>query len=117
MRLSISNSEHTPMTHTESSIIELREIAPSLLQEGYSRETAADRPGVAQPVPQRPIPNQPWNRILIGALTLFVLLVGSWEMYWRAFGAAPGIRNSEGLWAIQRRRIDNGEGDATVLLG
>ena len=82
-----------------------------------ARHTASDRPGVAQPVPQRPIPQQPWGRVMAGAAVVFALLLGGWEMYWRAFGATPGIRNSEGLWAIQRRRIDNGEGDATVLLG
>jgi hypothetical protein len=45
------------------------------------------------------------------------VLLGGWEAYWRAYGVVPGIRNTFGLWAIQRRRIDEGEGDATVLLG
>jgi len=81
----------------------------------HARETASDRPGVAQPVPVRPVPKQPWATIAIGALVLSALLLGGWEWYWRDFGATPGIRNSDGLWAIQRRRIDNGEGDATVI--
>jgi hypothetical protein len=46
-----------------------------------------------------------------------VLFVGCWEWYWRAFGAQPGLANTDGLWAIERRRIDAGEADATVLLG
>lgn len=83
----------------------------------YARQTASDRPGVAQPVPSRPVPAQPWGRIAIGMVLLLVLLVGGWEWYWRDFGVRPSIRNTEGLWAIQRRRIDAGEGDATVLLG
>src|ERR1700726_74494 len=83
----------------------------------YARQTAADRPGVAQPVPLRPVPAQPWGRILIGAVLLVVLLVAGWEEYWRAYGVRPSIANNSGLWAIQRRRIDAGEGDATVLLG
>jgi hypothetical protein len=83
----------------------------------YARQTAADRPGVAQPVPLRPVPAQPWGRILIGAALLLVLLVAGWEEYWRAYGVRPSIANTFGLWAIQRRRIDAGEGDATVLLG
>lgn len=82
----------------------------------YARVTAADRPGVAQPVPVRPVPAQPWGRILIGALLLFVLLLGGWEAYWRAYGVKPGFSNSFGLWAMQRRRIDQGEGDATVVI-
>jgi hypothetical protein len=83
----------------------------------YARQTAADRPGVAQPVPVRPIPEQPWGRIIIGAVLVFAVLLGCWEAYWRAYGVRPGITNTYALWAIQRRRIDAGEGDATVLLG
>jgi len=83
----------------------------------YARQTAADRPGIAQPVPVRPVPEQPWGPILLGAVLLFALLLGCWEAYWRAYGARPGIANTYGLWAQQRRRIDAGEGDATVLLG
>ena len=83
----------------------------------YARQTAADRPGVAQPVPVRPVPEQPWGKILLGVLALLALLVGVWEWHWRDFGVKPSISNTFGLWAIQRRRIDAGEGDATVLLG
>jgi len=83
----------------------------------YARQTAADRPGVAQPVPVRPVPEQPWARIFIGAIVLFTLLLVGWEAYWRSFGARPGIANTYGLWAMQRRRIDAGEPNATVLLG
>jgi hypothetical protein len=83
----------------------------------YARQSAADRPGVAQPVPARPVPRQSWSAILIGALLLAGVLLGLWEWHWRAFGAPPGIRNSDGLWASERRRIDAGEGDATVFIG
>lgn len=83
----------------------------------YARQTAADRPGIAQPVPLRPVPQQPWGRIMLGALLLCALLLGGWEAYWRAFGASPSFSNDSGLWAIQRRRIDAGEGNATVIVG
>ncbi|HSE12193.1 MAG TPA: hypothetical protein VLB69_06135 [Rudaea sp.] len=83
----------------------------------HRRKTASDRPGVAQPVPKRPVPEQPWNRIFVGMLMLLALMLGAWEWYWRDFGATPGIRNTHGLWAIQRRRIDAGAGDATVIVG
>src|SRR5437762_13788577 len=63
----------------------------------YARQTAADRPGVAQPVPVRPVPAQPWGRILLGTVLLLVLLVAGWEEYWRAYGARPGIANTFGL--------------------
>jgi len=84
---------------------------------GFVRQTASDRPGVAQPVPERDIPAQPWTRLFITAMAMTVLLLGGWETYWRAYGAAPGYRNSKGEWAEQRRRIDSGEGHATVLTG
>ncbi len=38
-------------------------------------------------------------------------------MKWRAFGVEPTYRNSDGAWAMQRRRIDSGEGNKTVLIG
>jgi len=90
---------------------------PSGVHDRYARQTAADRPGVAQPVPVRPVPVQPWGRILLGVLALLALLVGGWEGYWRNFGVKPAYSNTYGLWAIQRRRIDAGEGNATVLVG
>jgi len=82
----------------------------------YARQTAADRPGVAQPVPVRPVPEQPWGWILACALAIFLALLGGWEAYWRSYGVTPSIRNDSGLWAIQRRRIDAGEGAATAIV-
>ena len=82
------------------------------------RETASDRPGVAQPVPVRDIPERPWGAMIAAAFVLFLALMAAWEWHWRAFGSEGGTyRNSDGLWARERRRIDQGEGDATVLVG
>ena len=101
MPSSTSNSENTP--HAE--------------RPGFVRLTASDRPGVAQPVPERDIPAKPWGTILIGTTLMFIVMLVAWELYWRDFGATPGYRNSNGSWADQRRRINNGEGDKTVLVG
>ena len=84
---------------------------------GFLRQTASDRPGVAQPVPERDIPARPWSGIWLGALILALLLVGAWEWHWRAFGVTPSYKNSDAEWAQQRRRIDHGEGNALVLIG
>src|SRR6185312_3589943 len=82
------------------------------------RQTAADRPGQAQPVPERDIPDRRWGAIMFAALVMTLLMLGAWEWRWRSFGVEPSIANSDALWATQRRRIDNGEGDgATVLIG
>jgi len=112
---SISSSDITPAAGGGP----FRDGAPGPARgaDRYARQTAADRPGVAQPVPVRPVPEQPWGRILLGVVAILALLVGGWEWYWRDFGVRPSISNTLGLWAIQRRRIDAGEGDATVLAG
>ena len=87
------------------------------MRAGFVRLTASDRPGVAQPVPERDIPHRPWGSIWIGAIIVGVLLLAAWEWHWRDYGASPAYRNSDALWAQQRRRIDNGEGGKTVLIG
>ncbi|MES2130591.1 MAG: hypothetical protein V4463_25240 [Pseudomonadota bacterium] len=84
---------------------------------GFVRRTASDRPGVAQPVPERDVPDQPWHRIAIVALVLLVLLMAGWEAYWRDFGAVPGYYNDAAHWSAQRHRINRGEGGKTVLTG
>jgi hypothetical protein len=63
------------------------------------------------------VPEQPWGRIFVGAILILALVLGCWEAYWRSYGVRPSIANTYGLWALQRRRIDAGEGNATVLLG
>ena len=84
---------------------------------GVARLTAADRPGVAQPVPVRDVPPHPWVGVMLGALVLAALLLAAWESAWRAYGAVPAYRDDAALWTLQRDRIDAGEGDATVLIG
>ena len=114
MPSSISNSEQAGFAMASDGGIPLEE---RFERPGFVRLTASDRPGVAQPVPERDIPAQPWGRILLGALALFLLLMTAWEWHWRAYGAAPGYRNSDGAWADQRRRLNTGEGGKTVLIG
>jgi hypothetical protein len=55
--------------------------------------------------------------MLAGALALFLALMTAWELYWRAFGAVPSYRNSDAEWAQQRRRIDDGDGGKTIIIG
>ncbi len=43
--------------------------------------------------------------------------MGGWENWVRGQGVTPSYRNSDGLWAEQRRRIDHGDGDGWVLSG
>ena len=67
-------------------------------------------PAGLEPPYQRPLP------ALAGALATAVLtgllLLGVWEAWVRSEQVTPSIRNSDGLWAEQRRRIDRGDGAA-----
>ena len=84
------------------------------------RLTASDRPGQAQPVPTRDIPEQPWGRL---ALTVaLVLLIGVVLLEWNArrLGLRAGdLGNSETAWAVERARSANAPvaivGDSRIL--
>jgi len=63
------------------------------------------------------VPERPWRGIVVGAVVLALLLIGGWERYWRDYGVEPSYRDDSALWAIQRRRLDATERDATVVVG
>ncbi len=65
----------------------------------------------------RVVPEMRLGLAWLVAAIIFVGGIVAWEGYWRAFGSYPACRNSDGLWAMQRRRINEGEGSATVLIG
>jgi hypothetical protein len=75
------------------------------------------RPSDAAPTYERTLPAVNIGRSWIIALLVFAIAFAAWELKWRAWGAEPTYRNSEGSWNIQRRRIDSGEGNKNVLLG
>ena len=65
----------------------------------------------------RPLPGRSLRAAAWLGLVVMIAAMSGWELYWRSEGSIPSYRNSDGLWAIQRRRIDNGEGDGTVIVG
>lgn len=69
-----------------------------------------------EPVWKRPVPalgNGGWI-----ALVVLIALLVSWEAWVRiAQQVTPSYRNSDALWAEQRRRIDHGDGNGWVLIG
>ena len=84
---------------------------------GFVRLTASDRPGVAQPVPVRDIPAQPWPRILVAALFLVLVATAAWEWRMRTLGLEAGdLEDGPSFWAEQRRRLDAG-GVKIAILG
>ena len=80
------------------------------------RLTASDRPGEAQPVPERDIPAQPWPRIALATLLATLLLCGAWEGFMRAQELVLDDSGySVSAWAEQRRRIDTEAGGQGVV--
>ena len=75
------------------------------------------KPSDAAPTYQRAIPALEIGRSWIIAIIFLLVAFAAWELKWRSWGAQPTYRNSDASWAMQRRRIDTGEGDKTVLLG
>jgi hypothetical protein len=85
------------------------------------RQTAANRPGQAQPVPTRDVPTRPWVKIGAFVFVAVTLLMMAWE--WNArenLGLRAGdIDDSAQSWAEQRRLADAAPvtivGDSRIL--
>ncbi|MCZ6879050.1 MAG: hypothetical protein O7G29_12995 [Acidobacteria bacterium] len=72
---------------------------------------SSDQGNYERPLPSTSLKAAGWMALLVCLLSLT-----GWELYWRDLGVTSSYRNSDGLWAIQRRRIDRGEGDKTVIV-
>jgi hypothetical protein len=81
-----------------------------------SESWRAEPPPILVPF-DRPLPSLRFGMASIVAVLVFIGSITGWELYWRACGVSPSYQNSDGLWAMQRRRIDNGEGNKTVIIG
>jgi len=69
----------------------------------------------ADPVFERPVPVL--GRSGLMALMVAIVLMVAWEAWVRSEGVTPSYRNSDGQWAEQRRRINDGDGDGWVFSG
>jgi hypothetical protein len=105
------------ISSSEEIVQETQHALPSGL-----RLTAADRPGMAQPVPERDIPNQPWRAIALAVMVLVVLLTSLWEWKMRTLELVPGdLGDSYDRWAELRRQVDKRDvpvviiGDSRIL--
>ena len=81
-----------------------------------SSEWRLGPPAIDMPY-DRPLPALRFGIASVVAAVVFLGSIAGWEIYWRAYGSTPSYQNSDGLWAMQRRRIDQGEGNTTVLSG
>ena len=84
------------------------------------RLTASDRPGEAQPVPVRDIPQQPWGRIMGFVAVALAIGTAALEANARRIGLRAGdLDNSEVAWVKERVRSDSADvaivGDSRIL--
>ncbi len=54
---------------------------------------------------------------LIIALTLSVISITTWELYWRSRGKIPDLDDDKNLWAVQRDRLKDLSNKDVVLIG
>jgi hypothetical protein len=93
-----------------------------IVHETGRRRTAADRPGVAQPVPERDIPEQPWRTMALVVAVLVILFTCLWEWKMRSLELIPGdLGANYDAWAELRRQVDKRDipvvivGDSRIL--
>lgn len=48
-----------------------------------------------------------WRRSWVLAVLLAVLLLGGWEVGWRIYGFVPSVEDDWGIWASQRRLLED----------
>ncbi|MCL6741452.1 hypothetical protein LZ518_09945 [Sphingomonas sp. RB56-2] len=79
------------------------------------RLTASDRPGQAQPVPTRDIPNRPWGTMAFIVAIVVLLLTVGWEMKMRSLGLVAGdVDDSIARW-VETRAQASGK-DKVILV-
>lgn len=119
MPSSTSLSEPPRKRRTAPRVTPKADAVPERIHDGALprglRLTASDRPGQAQPVPVRDIPDQPWVRIGIAAAVALLVMVGGWEYWARSYGLRTAdIGDSPQAWAEQRAAV---KPDDVVLVG
>src|SRR5258708_25815012 len=113
--------ERAMASSISSSSVVVHDIGRLALPSGL-RLTAADRPGIAQPVPERDIPDQPWRAMALIVMVLVILLTSVWEWKMRTLELIPGdLGASFDRWAELRREVDKRDvpvaiiGDSRIL--
>lgn len=58
-----------------------------------------------------------WLKIVAAGFIIAIVLLCTWETFWRASGYTPSIEDDLGIWAIQRQVLEDEEPPSVVLLG
>jgi hypothetical protein len=57
------------------------------------------------------------KKSLLIALVLGLVVITSWELYWRSKGYKPELEDNKELWAVQRSRVQKASEDDVILIG
>lgn len=57
------------------------------------------------------------KKSLLITLTLSILSIGAWELYWRSQGYFPDLDDDKFLWANTRAKVDQATSNEVVLIG
>ena len=80
------------------------------------RLTASDRPGIAQPVPERDVPPLPWAKMLGIAVLVVLVLTAFWEWRSRGLGYDVGdLGDDPAAWSAQWRRLAAEQPPAVII--
>ena len=63
------------------------------------------------------LPAAHWPRTWLAAGIIIILSVGIWEFFWRVKGFKPGLSDSAGLWAVERRKVKGFDRQQIVMIG
>lgn len=51
------------------------------------------------------------------ALTISIIGLTSWELYWRSKGYSPNLDDNKDIWAVQRAKVDKSSSNDVLLIG
>ena len=66
---------------------------------------------------ERRVPELRWTHALVVTLIVSLAGIAAWEVSWRRAGVEAAYRNSAGLWALTRRKIDRQPTNTTAIIG
>ena len=79
---------------------------PSSTSSSKGAETAQDR-----------VPNGPWLKTWAVAFAIMAILLGGMEIFWRARGFQPSVKDNAELWSQWRSKLDMKGENSVVLIG
>jgi hypothetical protein len=94
----------------------------AVIESPASAAAVVEQPRVVTIAPRsgfvRPVPLQPWLRILAVAASVTLVLMTAWELEMRHLGLRAGdLDDGRADWAVERRKVDSGPRDSVVIIG